>query len=353
MYIAANACLLGSENCADYPEKEIKHAITENLARHRNASLIFAEECENVSISGSGKIDCNGKKFVKLRKGDWNGWHYERINAPTPPRVVFFMGCKNIRVSGITMVNQPSGWSYFMHDCENVVFDGITIDAEVQYPNNDGIHINSCRGVMICNCNISCGDDCLVVRANNKSLKENKVCEGVVVTNCVLRSWSAAVRIGWAEDGVIRNCTFSNLSIRDTSVGIACMIPSRTDCPTGDFGREETLVQNLMFSNIVMHEIYGRPVLLRIVPYNERIKEISNISFNNIIAKGLEYPLIMGKKNCLIHDIDFNNCSFTRCADSELEVNYEFHGAAAWDRFINENRNSNCFNIRYNNCIQK
>ena len=194
--IEQNAVLLGSPDCADYPEKEnLRHVISENLPRERNAALIFAEECENVSITGMGKIDCNGTHFVREKQGEWTGWQFERIDAPTPPRVVFFAGCRNIAISDITMVNQPSGWSYWIHDCEYVSFDRCKILAEVRYPNNDGIHINSSRNVTVSNCDIVTGDDCLVVRANNRSLKENKVCEKVTVTNCNLTSYSGGIRI--------------------------------------------------------------------------------------------------------------------------------------------------------------
>ena len=106
------------------------------------------------------------------------------------------------------MVNQPAGWSYWIHDCDFVTCDRLKINANVQYPNNDGIHINSSRNVTVSNCSIVCGDDCLVVRANNASLSENKVCERVVVTNCNLTSYASGIRIGWLNDGVIKNCAF-------------------------------------------------------------------------------------------------------------------------------------------------
>ena len=251
LHIEQNAVLLGSPNCGDYPEKQnLKHVISENLPRTRNAAMIFAEECENISITGMGKIDCNGTSFVKEKQGEWTGWQFERINAPTPPRVVFFTGCRNIKIEDITMLNQPSGWSYWIHDCDYVVFDKCKILADVRYPNNDGIHINSSRNVTVSNCDIVTGDDCIVVRANNRSLAENKVCEKVTVTNCNLTSYSGGIRIGWLNDGVIKNCTFTNLVMTDTVIGISIVLPDFQNFP--DRGREDTLIENLLFDNIVM-----------------------------------------------------------------------------------------------------
>ena len=225
LHIAANATLLGSPRCEDYPERpDVKHVDSEKLPRWRNACYIYCEESENVSITGMGKIDCNGKYFVRTVENP-TYWTYDRIKAPTPPRVVFFAGCKNVKITDITMVNQPAGWSYWIHDCDYVAFDRVKIFAEVEYPNNDGIHINSSRNVTISNCDITCGDDSIIVRANNASLAENKVCEKVCVTNCNLTSYSGGIRIGWKNDGVIRNCSFSNIVMTDTSSGVDITLP--------------------------------------------------------------------------------------------------------------------------------
>ena len=149
------------------------------------------------------------------------------------------------------MVGQPAGWSYWIHDCDRVQIDGLKILANVRYPNNDGIHVNFSRDVTISDCIIETGDDSLVVRANSRSLKENKTCERVIISNCSLRSWSAGIRIGWTNDGVIRDCSFSNIVMHDTSVGIALVLPRRKDAPGWtDYGREATEIESLSFNNI-------------------------------------------------------------------------------------------------------
>ena len=96
LHIEQDAVLLGSPNVEDYPEKEnLKHVDTDFLPRWRNASFIFAEECENIAITGKGKIDCNGTHFT-VPFPDSRTWKYRRIDKPTPPRVVFLTECKNI-----------------------------------------------------------------------------------------------------------------------------------------------------------------------------------------------------------------------------------------------------------------
>ncbi len=333
LYLAADGVLKGSPECADYPEKEgLVHVDSSKLPRWRNACLIFAEESENISITGEGKIDCNGEQFVVPVTEDRPGWHFVRkYHLPTPPRAVFFTGCKNIRVTDMTIENLPAGWSFWIHDCDYVTFDRIKVIANVNYPNNDGIHINSSRNVTVSNCSLTCGDDCIVVRANNVSLKENKICERVVITNCNLTSYSGGIRIAWLNDGTIRNCAFSNIVMTDCTVGIEMILPYMKPDPnspnSSDIGREATRIENLTFSNIIMDKICSHPILFRIDedPF-VRCDAIKNIYFNQIHAVGPEMPRLIGRADCKLSNIRFSGCTFERTDGSEF-VDRRHHGA--------------------------
>ena len=334
LHLASDGVLLGSRNCADFPERtDLKHVDSAMLPRERNACMIFAEESKNISITGNGTIDCNGESFVEpVVPGSTRAWPFKRIDAPTPPRVVFFTGCRNVTVTDVMMINQPSGWSYWIHDCDYVCFDRVKIEAEVDYPNNDGIHINSSRNVTISNCMITCGDDCIIVRANNSSLTENKVCEKVTVTNCNLTSYSGGIRIGWINDGVIRNCTFSNIVMTDTSVGISILLPGRGEKRISDEGREDTLIEQLSFNNIVMDGMYSAPIYIKIENNkNTRCEAIRNLNFSNVRARGLELPYITGRKGCLLKNITFDNCSFERIDWDNFERRSSHGALAFWD----------------------
>ena len=329
LHIAVDGVLLGSEKCEDYPEHyDARHVDVPLLPRWRSSCLIFADEAHHIALTGAGTIDCNGTHFVVPRERDDSGWAYVRINAPTPPRAVFFTGCHHVRVEDVTMTNQPAGWSYWIHDCDYVRMTGLNIIADVQYPNNDGIHINSSRHVTVSDCNITCGDDSIVLRANNVSLKENKVCEHVTITNCNLTSYSSAVRIGWTNDGTIRNCTLSNLNIIDSSTGIGLFIPpsirkdvmDHTNSAGSDVGREETVVENITFSNIIMDKQAGYPIHIHLDHAEwARVKRIHNLYFSNVHARGPELPCFEGRPDSLIEDVYLNDCTFEKTDGSEFE----------------------------------
>ncbi len=315
-HISANATLLGSPDIADYPRiTNLKHIDPEKCPRNKASSLVFAEEAEGLSISGLGKIDVNGQHFVKLRT-DNNTWKkYERINTETPPRVVFLCGCRHCRLQDISIVNQPSGWAYWIHDCDDIVMNGLTVKASLEYPNNDGIHINSSRDITVSNCNVRASDDAIIVRANNMSLPENKVCERVAVSNCNLISHCGAIRIGWLNDGIVRNCTFSNLTVTDSRNGVLITMPWRGKDRIPDEGREESVIENITFDNIVMDRTHDHPVRIKIDDREGtrvRCKRVSKIYFRGIKCRGVQFPSIEGSKNCKLEDIYFNDCVFEK-----------------------------------------
>ncbi len=323
LHLEADGVLFASPRCEDFPETPKKHVTPPLCPRYQSAGMIVAEECANISLTGKGTIDCNGTAFIeKVPEGEHYWMPYRRIGPDTPPRVVFFAGCRNVLIEDVTMINQPAGWSYWIHDCDYVTIDRIKVLADVDYPNNDGVHINCSRNVSLSNSTIVCGDDSVIVRANNVSLdpSENKVCERVTVSNCTLTSHSSGIRIGWICDGVIRNCVFSNLVITDTRVGIGFSLPPRNGPErTSDEGREETLIENLSFHNIVMDRVYTTPIRMNIADCpNTRVKAIRGVYFNGVHARACRLPELAGREDCPIENVSFTDCTFERCPVGEF-----------------------------------
>ena len=339
LHLQRRARLLASPDLADFPDwTDVRHVTTSALPRGRNACVLFADEAHDIAITGPGVIDGNGTHHVVPQPPDHKGWPFRRRLPPekTLPRVVFFTGCTNVTVKGVTLVNPPAGWSYWIHDCDRVVFRDCRVETDVRYPNNDGIHINCSRDVEISNCDLTTGDDAIIVRANSRSLAENKACERVTVSNCVLRSWASGVRLGWTNDGLIRDCRFSNLTMRDTSVGVAYVLP---DVHGTDFGREATTLENILFENVEMNGTCGRPILVKFAPAEKgtMVGSISNVVFRRVTSRGLEKPLLLGGQGVSLDGMTFEDCRFDVVDEKELPDPHR-HGAAAWDREKNRKK---------------
>ena len=327
LHISEGATLLGSPKLEDYPDRtETRHFDTSALPRWRNIALIYADEAEDIAISGSGTIDCSGKAYVKPKEGDnWTGWHFDRIvpREKSIPRAVFFAGCRNVSVRDITITNQPAGWSFWIHDCDYVRFRDCNIIADVRYPNNDGIHVNCSRDVFISGCHIETGDDSIVIRANSRSLAQNKPCERVVATDCSLRSWSSGVRIGWNNDGVMRDCSLTRLKIWDSSNGIGCYVPLFKYVEnSNDYGRESTLVQDFWCDDIAMDEVYGNPVYVKVFKDEKNHFEgVRDFRLRNVRARSLMAPYIDDG-----NDVRFSGCTFDLFPEELFPGNRRRHG---------------------------
>ena len=355
LHIERDGMLLGSTDVNDFPEIVTDFWLTDYAPRFNRRCFIYAENCEDIAITGRGKIDCQGRAYVRPMTEEEirnrPNMSYLRLPMPladgeppldesttmvgaaphpldprstslAPARVVFFIGCKNVLVEDITMQNQPAGWSYWICDCDNVHFHRASIFAAVDMPNNDGIHINCCTQVTVSDCNISCGDDCIVVRAYSSPLKENKPCEKVTVTNCNLTSHACAVRLGWINDGVIRNCTFSNLNITDTFSGLTAYLPGNpADARMSDEGREATLIENISFTNITFDRNYSCPIRILIAEDN-MCDSIRNLYFNNVHARSGKMPVVQGRKDCHVQNIYLTDCHFTQVPYEEMGTKF-------------------------------
>ena len=352
LHIERDAVLLGSTDAADFPEIETDFWRTQYAPRFNKRCMIYAEGCRDIAITGRGAIDCQGEAYVDpLPEGTkvWNGslWTFARKPYPVDPdgdgmvhvsgvefpvaprmasyspgRVVFFIGCDNVLVEDVTMRNQPAGWSYWICDCEHVHFHRARIRASVEFPNNDGIHINCSRDVTVSDCDIACGDDGVVVRAYARPLRRYTPCERVTVTNCNIISHASGIRIGWINDGSIRNCTFSNLTMTDTNKPIAIELPSN-DGPhrISDEGDERSLFENLSFSNIVMDRCYDAPITIAIGEHN-LCEAIRNIYFTGIHAFSGKMPRIVGREDCHVKNIYISNSQFTQVPYAAMNNKY-------------------------------
>ncbi len=250
------------------------------------AHLIIAEECENISITGKGKIAGNFKSVFDLTQTEerWRP-HYPRPEWRMA-QMIFLAACRNVIVKDVTLCDSQY-WTCFLLDCDEVEITGVKIRCDRMVINADGLDIDCCRDVLIENCDIDCGDDCIAIRANESHAKRQAPCDGVEVRNCQLRSPACAVRIG-VGNGTLRNCTLKELQIRDSSIGVGlCPSYSRGKCVEID----NILFENVYFegkSPFVMLPFWGS------VSFEDdpAVKRVQNITLRNFHAQCTQASLV-------------------------------------------------------------
>ena len=260
--------------------------------------FIYAKDASNVAITGFGKIDASEEIFYgDLSEEFIDGSYYPRIP------VLYLENVKQLTIKDIT-ISRSAFWTVHMIGCRDVLIDGIRIYNNMKLANCDGIDPDHCKDVRINNCYIECADDCIVFK-NTAAYREYGACENISVTNCTLKSSSAAFKFGTESCGEFRNFTISNCNVKGIR-GISMQL------------RDDGKISNVLFSNINIEterEYYvfwgeAEPIAITAIDRNETTHagQISNIKFDNINCNSENGILIYGNDDeDNIRDITFRN----------------------------------------------
>lgn len=326
LHLSSGAELKGSSGMEGFLHDGNKHGI------------LIAENCRNITISGTGVINANGTVFFdKTKRHDSRdyiraltrqGESYlsDKTGQPDGPisyeqrpgMTIVFKSCENIVISDITIKDTPE-WALRIGESDNVLVTGIKIFNNLLVPNSDGIHCTTSRNVRISDCDLRCGDDAIIVTGFNNSIdvsgkdepseilaevigNKYKVSENITVTNCVMQSMSAGIRVGYGVNP-IRNCVFSNLVIYNSNRGI------------GIFARDNASIENIYFSNIVIQNTihsgwwgHGEPIHVSSIPQGQDVPAgvIRNVTFSDITATSETGIVVYGYEEGKITDLTFD-----------------------------------------------
>jgi len=199
LHLDAGAVLRGSPKLNDYPAHiPSLRSYTDNYTER---SLIYGEGLENVAIEGRGTLDGQGASF----KGPYK----------VRPYILRLVACRNVLVQGVTF-KDSSMWVQHYLACDGVRIEGITVRSHCN-ANNDGIDIDGSQRVRITDCDISSGDDAVVLKSTL-----DHPCRNVVIANCTLQSDCNALKLGTESNGGFENVAISNCTIYDTHLaGVA------------------------------------------------------------------------------------------------------------------------------------
>ena len=228
LYLASGAVLLGSDWKEDFPVLD-----RDDLGTIHRCGLIHAENAENITVCGGGKIDGRG----------WFWW--DDPKQPRPNCIAPVL-CNQVKIENITIVNSPN-WTIHPLCCTDVVIHGISIKNPYDSPNTDGINPNGCSNVRISDCCIDVGDDCLTLKSGTEytPLAKSRACEAITITNCTMLHGHGGVVIGSEMSGGVRNVTISNCVFKNTDRGIR--IKTRR--------KRAGIVEDILVNNVIMDNV--------------------------------------------------------------------------------------------------
>ncbi len=333
LMLSAGAVIMASPNTNDYLF-QADYNFSGSGAGGKKLGIIFADNAENVSITGTGTIDGNAAAYMYMdtvqvssdedRKYTRQGKNYMNAvdgnkDAPVmwkgdfanrPGTQIIFHSCKRISIRDITIRN-ANDWTFDLNACDNVKVIGINIDNDMRVPNSDGIDMYDSKNIIIADCDIRAGDDGMAVISTSN----------VKVTNCSFWSRSCGIRIGYNgfNDNDSGNLLFDNIRIYDSNRGI------------GIFQRRKGNISNILFSNMIIDtRLYpgqwwghAEPIHISALPglgFKE-VGTISNVRFTNIIARGEEGIVLYGSEESKLKDIRFDNVQLTLVKGKFTDIN--------------------------------
>lgn len=255
------------------------------------AHLIVGLGLKNVTLRGGGRIDGSGPAFFAVPA---ESPHRFTVPGWRPGQMIFLCECRNVRLAELELLNSPY-WTCFLHGCRDVLVHGVRIWNDRRTMNGDGIDIDCCQQVLVSDCLIDGGDDCIALRGNVEPLTRPQPCEDIAVTNCILKTRANGVRIG-VGDGIIRRAVFSNLVIGGPALDGICI--QSNYCYTGNLDQDQSRrgveISDISFQNIQMPDVRSA---LYIAPGYEGGKTISDLHFDGIHARASKGSTIMGGRD--------------------------------------------------------
>jgi polygalacturonase/lysophospholipase L1-like esterase len=231
LHLEEGAVLHFTDNPADF----LPAVMTswEGMECYNYSPLIYAFECENIAITGEGKL--------QPRMNTWKKWFarpqahldalkklYTTASTDVPveqrqmaegennlrPHLIHFNRCKNVLLDGFQIRESPF-WTIHLYMCNGGLVRNLDVKAHGH--NNDGIDFEMSRNFLVENCTFDQGDDAVVIKSgrNRDAWRLNTPCENIVIRNCKIVKGHVLLGIGSEISGGVRNINMHDCEARD------------------------------------------------------------------------------------------------------------------------------------------
>jgi hypothetical protein len=259
LHLAHGARLRASDDpCLYKPVGANDPSVTANS---KLCAFLWATKATDIAVTGSGVLDGGGDPE---NTPDW-----KTAQDMFRPALVYLEGCRRVRIETIRIVG-AKWWTLHLRRCQDIFIRGISMRST--WPNTDGIDPDGCRNLLISDCHLVCGDDCIVFKSTQGDANED-----AVVTNCVLETEKACLKLGTESFGDFRNIVMSN-----------CVLCG--DVGFGLYLKDGGVMENVRAMNLVFDTQSAWPVLIDAMARDYRSGKspghIRNISLSHCSFRG-------------------------------------------------------------------
>lgn len=324
LHLAEGAVLHFTDNPADY----LPAVMTswEGMECYNYSPLLYAYECENIAITGTG--------MLKPRMDVWKGWFkrpkphmealaqlYTMASTDVPaekrqmavgennlrPHLIHFNRCENVLLDSFKIRESPF-WTIHLYMCNGGVVRNLDVRAHGH--NNDGVDLEMSRSFLIEDCIFDQGDDAVVIKSgrNQDAWRLNTPCENIVIRNCTILAGHTLLGIGSEISGGIRNIYMHNCEAPNS---VHRFFFVKTNHRRGAFV-ENIHMENVKCGSTLRVLEIDTDVLYQwrdLVPtYEEKITRIDGIYLNNVSCDSAKaiYEL-KGDERLPIQNVEIKN----------------------------------------------
>lgn len=294
---------------------------------------IYAYNERNIAITGKGTINGNADKthWWPWKGRTQYGWkkdtpnqlkareslHVMMRDKVNPRKRIFGDGhylrpymiqpynCKNLLISGVTLIDSPM-WFVSPVMCENITIEKVKIDSEG--PNTDGIDPDACKNVLIKDCYLNTGDDCIAIKSgrDEDGRANKKAAENHIIEDCEMKNGHGGIVIGSEIAGGAKNIYAVNCKM--DSKNLDRVLRVKTSSSRGG------TIENIFLKDITVGS-YGESAIHFNMFYENPGKfmpVIRNIWVENLnVEKGGDYAIwINAYKESPIENLKVVNCKF-------------------------------------------
>ncbi|TWI49813.1 glycosyl hydrolase family 28 [Pseudoduganella flava] len=339
LHVAAGATLLFSAQPTDY--LPAVHTTWEGLECYNYSPLVYAYECENVALTGTGTL--------RAQLDVWRVWYarpkahmdalvrlYDMSAKGTPlpvqqrdmtvgdanlrPQFVQFNRCRHVLVEDVTIEDSPF-WVLHPYLSRDVVIRRVKITAHGH--NNDGVDPEMSQNVLIEDCVFDQGDDAISVKSgrDRDAWRLDTPSRNIVMRNCRIKNGHQLCAIGSELSGGIENVFVDNCHFDHTGSNVPSTINNILYVKTNE--RRGGYVRNIHLSNVTATSVKGGVLAVEtdvlyqwktLLPtYERRLTAIEGLHVSNVTVQDAGFVcLIKGEAEQPVRDVSLRGVRVAR-----------------------------------------
>jgi Endopolygalacturonase len=342
LHISKDATLKFSTDPKMYPLVRTRF---EGMECMNYSPFIYAYDQTNIAITGDGTLDGQAnEQFWWLWQGSSRfGWKegmpnqkaaraklYEMMEKGLPvservfgdgsylrPNFIQPHRCKNVLIEGVKIINSPM-WEIHPLLSENVTVRKVWISSHG--PNNDGCDPESCKDVLIEDCQFDTGDDCIAIKSgrNEDGRRVGVPTENVVIRGCEMKDGHGGVTVGSEISGGVRSVFAENCRMDSPHLDSAVRV--KNNAARGG------LLENFYFRNITVGQV-AHALITVDFNYEEGAKGafkpvMRNLVVDNLTSGKSKFGVdIQGLDNAPVNDLNISNSTFENVSNGNIVKN--------------------------------